>query len=226
MRSDPTRGSGRAKKPKRRPAGDTGANRGITVAVGAQIRDLRNKLGLTGAAVASRSGLSVGMLSKIENGNVMASLESLAALAQALNVPVTTLFASFDQARPCRHVPAGTGFTDKRLSEFGSRLLGHWFTNGLVCELHLVTVSAKSRSALVQQTGTEFIYVLNGCMLYRHADKTYRLAPGDVLLFDSAALHGPEELIESPVSYLSWRNTGPRSLATTMNSSRLAMDAF
>ena len=38
---------------------------------------------------------------------------------------------------------------------------------------------------------------------YRHADGTYLLEPGDALFFDAAARHGPEELVEAPMQYLS-----------------------
>ena len=33
--------------------------------------------------------------------------------------------------------------------------------------------------------------MLTGEVVYRHADKTYPLRPGDALFFDSAAPHGP-----------------------------------
>jgi transcriptional regulator with XRE-family HTH domain len=36
-----------------------------------------------------------------------------------------------------------------------------------------------------------------------HADTTYRLSPGDSLFFDADAPHGPEELVELPVRFLS-----------------------
>ena len=55
------------------------------------MRNLRRKLDLTGAELADQAGLSAGMLSKIENGAVSASIDSLEALARALNVPLTTL---------------------------------------------------------------------------------------------------------------------------------------
>jgi hypothetical protein len=45
--------------------------------------------------------------------------------------------------------------------------------------------------------------MLSGKVRYRHADATYLLAPGDALFFDAAARHGPEELIEAPMQYLS-----------------------
>jgi uncharacterized cupin superfamily protein len=34
--------------------------------------------------------------------------------------------------------------------------------------------------------------MLTGEVLYRHGDQSYHLTPGDALLFDSAAPHGPE----------------------------------
>src|SRR5262245_61258210 len=60
---------------------------------GSQIRSLRRKLDLTGVELAKQAGLSAGMLSKIENGAVSASIESLEALSRALNVPLTAFFA-------------------------------------------------------------------------------------------------------------------------------------
>ncbi len=45
--------------------------------------------------------------------------------------------------------------------------------------------------------------MLTGEVIYRHADRTYHLKPGDSLLFDSAAMHGPETLVVRPMTYLS-----------------------
>jgi hypothetical protein len=45
--------------------------------------------------------------------------------------------------------------------------------------------------------------MLEGEVIYRHADKTYRLGPGDSLFFDSDAPHGPEELLRLPIRFLS-----------------------
>ena len=51
--------------------------------------------------------------------------------------------------------------------------------------------------------GVEFIYMLMGKVIYRHADKLYPMSAGDALFFDSGAPHGPEELLERPMKYLS-----------------------
>ena len=54
------------------------------------------------------------MLSKIENGAVSASLESLEVLARALNVPLTSFFATYEERRDCSYVEAGKGVTIER----------------------------------------------------------------------------------------------------------------
>jgi hypothetical protein len=45
--------------------------------------------------------------------------------------------------------------------------------------------------------------MLTGEVVYRHGEQTYHLSPGDSILFDSAALHGPEKLLSLPMTYLS-----------------------
>ncbi len=54
-----------------------------------------------------------------------------------------------------------------------------------------------------RHAGIEFIYMLSGEVSYRHAGQDYHLKPGDALLFDAEALHGPQALIKRPMTYLS-----------------------
>jgi quercetin dioxygenase-like cupin family protein len=45
--------------------------------------------------------------------------------------------------------------------------------------------------------------MIEGKVDYRHGDKTYTLVPGDSLFLDAEAPHGPEELTELPIKFLS-----------------------
>jgi len=45
--------------------------------------------------------------------------------------------------------------------------------------------------------------MLEGTLSYRHGDRRYDLSPGDTLLFDSQAQHGPESFGEGTIRYLS-----------------------
>jgi quercetin dioxygenase-like cupin family protein len=45
--------------------------------------------------------------------------------------------------------------------------------------------------------------MLLGEVRYRHGNEAYWLEPGDGLFFDAGARHGPEELVQAPMKYLS-----------------------
>lgn len=179
----------------------------ISAAIGSQVRNLRHKLELTGAELAEQAGLSAGMLSKIENGAVSASIESLEALSRALNVPLTTFFAIYEEQRDCSFVQSGHGvIIERRGTKAGHeyQLLGHSIAGEVVVEPYLITLTEEAKPyTLFQHAGVEFLYMLSGKVLYRHADKAYPMAPGDALFFDAGAPHGPEELTKLPMTYLS-----------------------
>lgn len=84
-------------------------------------------------------------------------------------------------------------------------LLGHIGSNnsGVVVEPYLITLDENSHFQTFQHEGIEFLYILEGKVNYRHGDQRYVLEVGDSLFFDSDAPHGPEEIIELPLRYLS-----------------------
>jgi len=176
-------------------------------AIGSQVKRYRKQLGLTVTELAERAELSSGMLSKIENGNTSPSLATLRALSIALNVPVTALFRQFEEQRDATFVRAGQGLLiERRGTRAGHQyqLLGHSIHSDVSVEPYLITLKEDSEVfPIFQHGGVEFIYVLQGIVDYRHADATYRLSPGDSLFFDADAPHGPEELVEVPVRFLS-----------------------
>lgn len=175
--------------------------------IGREVHSCREKLGLTISELAKASSISAGMLSKIENGQTSPSLSTLQALARALNVPVTSLFKEFDEERDAVHVKSGQGLTiERRGTRAGHQyqLLGHTPSGPLVVEPYLIKLTEQSDVfPIFQHAGLEFIYVLEGEVVYRHGNKTYTLRPGDSLYFDADAPHGPEELLKLPITFLS-----------------------
>jgi transcriptional regulator with XRE-family HTH domain len=176
-------------------------------AIGAQVRALRRGADLSIADLAAAADMSPGMLSKIENGTISASLSSLDALSTALAVPITTLFAAHEDRRDCSFVEAGHGVViERRGTKVGHvyNLLGHSLRGDVVLEPYLITLKEEAVPYTgFQHDGIEFIYMLSGEVTYRHADQEYHLRPGDALMFDSGALHGPEHLVSLPATYLS-----------------------
>jgi uncharacterized cupin superfamily protein len=54
-----------------------------------------------------------------------------------------------------------------------------------------------------QHPGTEFIYMLQGSLTYRHGSHSYPLGAGDSLSFRGDVPHGPETLGKVPIRMLS-----------------------
>lgn len=181
----------------------------LEVAIGREVRAHRRKQEITVADLSEATGLSIGMLSKIENGNTSPSLTTLQTLANALSVPITTFFRGFEEARSVVHTKSGEGV---ELESEGTRanhqynLLGHIGANasGVIVEPYMITLSEESDVfPTFQHSGIETIYMLEGEVNYRHGGDIYPLKPGDTLFFDADAPHGPEELIKLPARYLS-----------------------
>lgn len=176
-------------------------------AIGLQVREFRNRLGMTVVDLARQADLSPGMLSKIENGQTSPSLSTLQNLARALNTPVTTLFRKFEEQRDATFVKAGDGLAiDRRGTKAGHdyALLGHSIGKQLAVEPYLITVTEmKDLNPTFQHAGFEFLYLLEGAVAYRHGQKVYEMEPGDSLFFDAEAPHGPEALRRLPIRMLS-----------------------
>lgn len=181
----------------------------LEVAIGREVRAFRRQKGITVAELAELTGLSIGMLSKIENGNTSPSLTTLQTLSNALSVPLTAFFQRFEEHREAVHTPSGEGVEIERAGTRAGHqynLLGHIGSNasGVTVEPYLITLSyASDTFPTFQHGGIETIYMLEGELLYRHAENLYHLRPGDTLFFDADAPHGPEGLERLPARYLS-----------------------
>jgi DNA-binding XRE family transcriptional regulator/quercetin dioxygenase-like cupin family protein len=179
----------------------------LEAVIARQVRRYRVAAGLSVGDMATRVGISKAMLSKIENAQTSCSLTTLGRLAIGLNVPVTALFRGVDAEREAVFVPAGHG---ARIARRGSRvghlyeLLGALRGPHKRMEAVLVTLTESSEVfPLFQHPGTELLYMLEGEMLYGHGEASYTLRPGDALQLDGEGTHGPQELVELPIRFLS-----------------------
>ena len=181
--------------------------RSLEAGIGTEVRRLRKSLDLTVAELGLAAGISAGMLSKIENGAISPSLATLDALAKALNVPISRLFAETEERRDCSFVKRGSGVRIERRGTKAGHLydlLGHSLAGEIGVEPYLITLKENAVPYTnFRHAGVEFLYMLSGKVRYRHADRSYVMEPGDALFFDAAARHGPEELIKAPMQYLS-----------------------
>jgi len=198
----------------RRAAGETDQSAPLNPAsarpeavIGWRVRSRSREIGLSSAQLAKRVGLSRAMISKIENAQVSPSLATVARLAEALEVPITSLFQGLDEERDALYTQEGGG---PELGRPGTRsghryqLLGSMRGPAKRMEPMLVTLTSESEVfPLYQHPGTEFLYILEGEMEYGYAGASYELSPGDSLQFDAEVAHGPLHLHRLPVRFLS-----------------------
>jgi len=174
--------------------------------IAVRVREQRLAASLTVSELATRVGLSKAMLSKIENAQTSCSLTTLGRVARGLDVPVTALFRGVDAAPEASFVAAGQG---ARIVRRGTRV-GHDYlqlgslrgAHKRLEALHVTLTESSEVFPLFQHDGTEFIYVLEGAMVYGHGEAAYEMRAGDSLMFDGQGPHGPSALLELPVKFL------------------------
>ncbi len=175
--------------------------------LGNTIRDLRQKHQLTIAEVSEKTGISRGMLSKIENALTATSLETLVKITNALGVSMATLFRHYNPPEGgAQLIKQGHGMeVVRRGTKSGHtyHLLSYNQGPNKSFETFLITMDDASEVfPTFEHQGIEFIYMLQGKLDYRHGQKTYLLEVGDSLTFMGDIPHGPERLIELPIQFL------------------------
>ena len=180
----------------------------LTQALGSAVRELRQRHKLTIAQVSEQAGISRGMLSKIETGQITPGLDSLSRIARALGVSMSMLFRHYDAPTgSAQHVKKGQGMEVVRRgtkSGHSYELLAYDQGPVKLFEPFMITMEEPSESfPTFQHPGTEFIHMIEGTLEYRHGQTVYVLEPGAPLTFEGEITHGPERLLNKPVRFLS-----------------------
>src|SRR4051812_6472788 len=166
--------------------------------VGARVRRLRTERGLTLTQVAQLTGLNVGYLSQVETDKASPSLETLAAIADAFEVPITWLLV--DDAPPPRLVRRAE--RPVQMMRDSARL--EVVDGGFARQLRIVEVTGQpgDRSDLMTDAGEEHHLVLAGRFRLRQGSFEAVLEPGDYLVWDGCFPHEAEVVGDEPARIL------------------------
>jgi transcriptional regulator with XRE-family HTH domain len=185
-----------------------GGRMGLEQYIAMQVKRQRLSQGLKIADVARIADISQGMVSKIENAQVSTSLDTLSRLCDAIGLPMSKLFADFDRPEGgAQLIRAGEGMeVVRRGTDKGHtyHLLSYKQGPRKNFEPFLITMDDASEVfPRFSHPGSEFIYILEGKLEYRHGNQVYPMVPGDSLTFDGEVPHGPERLLKVPIRLLS-----------------------
>jgi transcriptional regulator with XRE-family HTH domain len=170
-------------------------------AVGANLRRLRVKRGLSLERLARHSGVSRAMLSQIELGQSAPTITTLWKIARSLGVTFSALISRGDEGAPRLLRPEEAklltnqdgSFTSRALFPFGEPRRTEFY------ELRLKARGAEDASPHPPGT-TENLIVTTGAVQIRVGATTYDLRAGDAILFVADVPHqyrnvGPGEVV-------------------------------
>lgn len=182
------------------------------VGVGTRLREMRRAAHLRLKDVAARANCSESMLSKIENGNVSPSINTLHRITRALGTSIADLFAKPDAGAPfvlrkgrrptlVRHpLRSGDGVALESLTPFEIEGL-------LQAQIHIVEPGGAS-DGLISHEGEELGYILDGTLEITVDDHKAVLGPGDSFFFASKRPHGYRNVGDTVVRVV-WVNSPP-----------------
>ncbi|MHC3462989.1 helix-turn-helix domain-containing protein [Streptomyces flavovirens] len=168
----------------------------VLTGVGPRLRRLRKDRGVTLAALAEATGISVSTLSRLESGGRRPSLELLLPIARAHEVPLDDLVGAPSPGDPrVRAKPIVHG------GKTSLPLTGR--PGGL--QAYKVVHEKKDEGPCEQRTheGYEWLYVLSGRLRLRLADHDLVLGPGEAAEFDTRLPHWFGPAGDEPAEYLS-----------------------
>ena len=139
------------------------------------------------------------MLSRIERGLISPSIGTLEALAQALRLPIGSLFRDFDGDQRAIVTRAGEG----TLEIPKGMLLNTGGHGRNRMESYLFSAQSGIEQVCPPQCmGTAFLFVLAGWLKYLHHGIEYELKAGDSLFFDPSRDHRTLEIFADPTTFL------------------------
>jgi DNA-binding transcriptional MerR regulator/mannose-6-phosphate isomerase-like protein (cupin superfamily) len=182
-----------------RPAPD-----GAGGAIGARLRQLRIRRGLSLAHVAKAVGISVGFLSAIERAQMSASIGTLRKLARFHK---TNILDFFDPAESNSRLVRPSG---RKVLEAGPGVRMELLAWGnTVMEPHLFRIAPRAGSGeSYTHEGEEFLLVLRGELQLALDGEEFRLKSGDSFYFESATPHRWKNPGRSE-TWVLWVNTPP-----------------
>jgi len=174
--------------------------------IGLRIRQARRERDLTLDDIARRTGLSKGLLSKIENFRTLPSLPVLAAIARSLNLDLEYLVKGirFETVVSCQLVNANhrTPFEREQSEGFGYAALMSRSLGNIGFESFVLTLTPGAKRKPVSTDGDEFVFMLKGEIMFRFGKKSFKLSAGDAFYFDGRVPHVPLNLTKSSAELL------------------------
>ena len=172
--------------------------------IGGRLKELRKSMGLSMKQLADETKLSSPLFSRIENGLVMPSIQTLQVISDILKIDIGYFFKKGEQrgyvitregSRRITRSKRGS----KKKAVYGLELLAEGMENPFM-EPYIVTEFAGTHDdfPLAKHEGQEFVYVLEGKLELTLGEKKFALNKGDAAYFIGDIPHGGKSISKKP----------------------------
>lgn len=163
--------------------------------IGEKVRNLRKERGMTLQALSKTTGLSIPLLSQVENEAIEPPIHTLMKIAKAFEVRIGHFFEESEAGPKVAVVTNDEKRTVERraASDTGYHYSSLAFKRNLkLMDPYLVEFEPRSEKdmKLFDHFGEEFMYVLDGKLELRRGPDVFNLKRGDSIYFDSDEPHG------------------------------------
>jgi transcriptional regulator with XRE-family HTH domain len=166
------------------------------IGIGKRIKEIRKMGNNTISEIATRTGVTAGLISRIENGRTIPSLPVLLKIINALEVEVTEFFGGMPQVNGTKFIVCRK--EDHSLIEKEDEAVGFAYSyifgkqmNALGFEAVLLEIKPNSKRDKIATDAFEFKYMLSGECVYVLDNEEVLLKEGDSIFFDGRIPHVP-----------------------------------
>ncbi|MGN7787574.1 helix-turn-helix domain-containing protein [Niabella sp. 22666] len=166
--------------------------------LGSLIRKYRKEKDFKLLELASLTGMTSSLLSKIENGRMIPTIPSLFTIIQKLGISLDAFFTEFVSENKFDgyiHIPSKAFQPYQKEEEAEGfnyfSILENGFEGGTI-QLSLLKLDPACNRAQVTTAAYEILYLVDGSIDYQLDEATIKLKEGDVLFFDGNIPHVPK----------------------------------
>lgn len=159
------------------------------------IKKIRGIKGLTLKQLGLKTGISPGMLSRLENNQSSPPIATLAKIAHGLEVPISIFFEENGNTTDQKYIVTRNG-QRRQVVRRGTDIGFIYYAFNAAKDLHLIEAFImkhpplkKKIKVLYDHPGEEFVLVLKGAIELVYGHETIPLAVGDAIHFDPSVPH-------------------------------------
>lgn len=160
-----------------------------------KIKEIRKTRGYTLEKLGQLTGLSKGLLSRVENCRVSPPIATLSKISHGLEVPIGIFFEGGQEKEHEKYTLIRKNDRKQVNKPEASAELNYFSLSDLktlkIMEPFILAypVIDKHATKLYEHPGEEFIFILNGRVDFIYGKETIQLADGDAIHFDASVPH-------------------------------------